>query len=171
MTLIARPIPENSIAEIVEGFSAVERGYRLVVLGRLEPEKDEYHRRIMARASTEVTFTGPLYKPDIVKTLRFHGKAYLHGHTVGGTNPSLVEAMAAANPIIAHDNKYNRWVAGDGAVYFTGSEQLADRISQLLSDESLCRSLKENALRRFREEFTWKRVAAQYETLLLQYAG
>jgi glycosyltransferase involved in cell wall biosynthesis len=78
--------------------------------------------------------------------------------------------MAAANPIVAHDNKYNRWVAGDGAVYFTSSEQLADRISQLLSDDSLCRNLKENALRRFREEFTWKRVAAQYEALLLEYA-
>jgi len=78
--------------------------------------------------------------------------------------------MAAANPIIAHDNKYNRWVAGNGAVYFTSSEQLADRISQLLSDESLCTSLKENSLSRFRDEFTWKRVAAQYEALLLQYA-
>ena len=170
MTLIARPIPENQIAEIVEGFSAVKRGYRLAVLGRLDPEKDEYHRKIMALASTEVTFTGPIYKADIVKTLRFHGKAYLHGHTVGGTNPSLVEAMAAANPIIAHDNKYNRWVAGNGAVYFTSSEQIAERISQLLSDESLCTSLKENSLSRFRDEFTWKRVAAQYEALLLQYA-
>jgi glycosyltransferase involved in cell wall biosynthesis len=170
MTLIARPIPENSLAEIIEGFSAVKRGYRLVVLGRLDPEKDEYHRKIMALASTEVTFPGPIYNSDTVKTLRFHGKAYLHGHTVGGTNPSLVEAMAAANPIIAHDNKYNRWVAGNGAVYFTTSEQMADRISQLLSDDSLCRSLKENALRRFRDEFTWERVAAQYEALLLQYA-
>ena len=87
---------------------------------------------------------GPnLQSTGVVKALRFHGKAYLHGHTVGGTNPSLVEAMAAANPIIAHDNKYNRWVAGNGAVYFTDSEQLADRISELLSDESLCRSLRE----------------------------
>jgi glycosyltransferase involved in cell wall biosynthesis len=170
MTLIARPLPENNIAEIVEGFSAVERGHKLVVLGKLNPEKDEYHKRVMALASNEVIFPGPIYDSDTVKTLRFHGKAYLHGHTVGGTNPSLVEAMAAANPIIAHDNKYNRWVAGNGAVYFTTSEQLADRISQLLSDEALCRSLSENALRRFLDEFTWERVAAQYEALLLEHA-
>jgi glycosyltransferase involved in cell wall biosynthesis len=170
MTLIARPLPENSIAEIVEGFSAKERGYRLVVLGKLDPENDDYHRRVMALASSEVTFTGPIYNSDIVKSLRFHGKAYLHGHTVGGTNPSLVEAMAAANPIVAHDNKYNRWVAGEGAVYFKSSEQLAERVSELVSDESLCRSLKENALNRFRDEFTWTRVASQYEDLLLKYA-
>jgi glycosyltransferase involved in cell wall biosynthesis len=170
MTLIARPLPENNIAEIVEGFSAVERGYKLAVLGKLDPEKDEYHKRVMALASKEVIFTGPIYDSDIVKTLRFHGKAYLHGHTVGGTNPSLVEAMAAANPIIAHDNKYNRWVAGNGAVYFTTTEQLADRVSQLVSDESLCRSLSENSLSRFLDEFTWKRVAAQYEALLLGHA-
>jgi glycosyltransferase involved in cell wall biosynthesis len=170
MTLIARPLPENNIAEIVEGFSAEERGCKLAVLGKFNPEKDEYHKRVMALASNEVIFTGPIYDSGTVKTLRFHGKAYLHGHTVGGTNPSLVEAMAAANPIIAHDNKYNRWVAGDGAVYFTSSEQLADRISQLLSDETLCRSLSGNALRRFLDEFTWERVAAQYEALLLEHA-
>jgi glycosyltransferase involved in cell wall biosynthesis len=170
MTLIARPLPENNIAEIVEGFSAKERGYKLVVLGKLNPETDEYHKKVMALASNEVIFPGPIYNSDIVKALRFHGKAYLHGHTVGGTNPSLVEAMAAANPVIAHDNKYNRWVAGNGALYFTSREQLADRISQLLADESLCRSLSENALRRFLDEFTWERVAAQYEALLLEHA-
>jgi glycosyltransferase involved in cell wall biosynthesis len=170
MTLIARPLPENNIAEIVEGFSAVERGYKLVVLGKLNPEKDEYHKRVMALASNEVIFPGPIYDSDTVKALRFHGKAYLHGHTVGGTNPSLVEAMAAANPIIAHDNKYNRWVAGSGAVYFTTREQLADRISELLSNEALCSSLSENALSRFLDEFTWERVAAQYEALLLEHA-
>ena len=46
-----------------------------------------------------------------MQALRFHSLGYVHGHTVGGTNPSLVEALGAGNPVIAHDNPYNRWVA------------------------------------------------------------
>ena len=58
-----------------------------------------------------------------LRALRFHSLGYLHGHTVGGTNPSLVEAMAAGNAVVAHDNPYNRWVAGDGALYFAESRR------------------------------------------------
>ena len=70
-------------------------------------------------ASDEVVFPGAIYDPEVVQALRFHSLAYVHGHTVGGTNPSLVEAMAAGNPVIAHDNVYNRWVAGPAQRYFT----------------------------------------------------
>ena len=70
-------------------------------------------------ASDEVSFLGAVYEPDDVAALRFHSVVYLHGHTVGGTNPSLVEAMAAGNAVVAHDNEYNRWVARDGARYFS----------------------------------------------------
>lgn len=69
-------------------------------------------------ASGEVDFAGTIYDKKTVQALRFHSKAYLHGHTVGGTNPSLIEAMAAGDPVIAQDNKYNRWVIGEGALYF-----------------------------------------------------
>jgi glycosyltransferase involved in cell wall biosynthesis len=166
LTLIARLIPENSILELVQAFSARRRDHRLVILGKFEPEVDKYHRRVKSIASNEVYFPGPIYDKETVQALRFHGKAYLHGHTVGGTNPSLIEAMAAGNPVIAHDNKYNRWVAGNGALYFDTIEAADDQISLLLADAELRERLKAAALYRFDEEFTWERVAGQYEQLL-----
>ena len=166
VTLIARLIPENSILELVQAFSARRRDHKLVILGKFQPEDDEYHRKVMDVASGEVYFAGPIYDKETVQALRFHGKAYLHGHTVGGTNPSLIEAMAAGNPVIAHDNKYNRWVAGDGALYFDTIEAADNEISLLLSDVVLRERLKAAALRRFNEEFTWEHVAGQYEQLL-----
>ena len=169
LTLIARPLPENSILELVQAFSARRRDHKLVVLGQFRPEDDTYHRQVMAAASDEVVFPGPIYEKETVQALRFHGRGYLHGHTVGGTNPSLIEAMAAGNPVVAHDNQYNRWVASDGALYFDTVEAADRQISLLLSDEALQQKLKRAALCRFSQEFTWRRVAEQYEELLSAY--
>jgi len=169
MTLIARPIPENSIAELVEGFSARRRGHKLVVLGKFSPETDEYHAQVMALAGEEVVFAGPIYDKLTVQSLRFHASAYLHGHTVGGTNPSLVEAMAAGNAVIAQDNQYNRWVAGDGALYFRKAADVDEQVTLLLSDQPLREKLSAASLSRYYEEFTWNRVAGQYEELLSKY--
>lgn len=167
LTLVARPIPENSILEIVQGFAARSRGVRLAVLGSYQPE-DPYHQAVLEAASPEVAFLGAVYEPHVVQALRFHGLGYLHGHTVGGTNPSLVEAMAAGNPVIAHDNKYNRWVADDAALYFRSAAEVDEAVARLTADELLRKRLGENALARHRAEFTWDRVAGQYEDLLLK---
>ncbi|MEI9851626.1 MAG: hypothetical protein WDN24_13170 [Sphingomonas sp.] len=89
---IARIEPENSILEIVEAFSRRPRGAQLMVLGRLEPETNPYHRQVRAAASGEVLFPGAIYEAAALAALRFHALAYMHGHQVGGTNPSLVES-------------------------------------------------------------------------------
>lgn len=167
-TLIARSIPENSILEIVQGFSQRPRGIKLAVLGKYEPDTDPYHKAVMDAASEEVMFPGAIYQKETVQALRFHGALYLHGHTVGGTNPSLVEALAAGNPVVAHDNAYNRWVARDAAVYFDTAESVDRHLCALLSDPARMRSMNEAATRRFNEEFTWDHVAGQYEDLLLR---
>ncbi|MEH3138877.1 MAG: DUF1972 domain-containing protein [Mycobacterium kyogaense] len=166
LTLIARPIPENSILEIVRGFSARNRNVRLAILGNYSSDSDEYHKQVRNAASDEVAFLGAIYDPVVVQALRYHSIGYLHGHTVGGTNPSLVEALAAGNPVIAHDNKYNRWVAGDAGQYFINSDDVEKQISDLLENSELAQNLRRNALARFESEFTWDRVAGQYETLL-----
>jgi glycosyltransferase involved in cell wall biosynthesis len=168
-TLICRSIPENSILEIVEGFSARPRGIKLAVLGAYEPETDEYHRRVVDAASDEVCFLGPIYDPAVVSALRFHSLAYLHGHTVGGTNPSLVEAMAAGNPIIAHDNVYNRWTADDAAVYFQTATDVADAMDELLGDPERLKIMSKSARARHASEFTWEHVAGQYERILQRF--
>lgn len=168
LTLIARPIPENSIVELVQGFSSKKRGIKLAVLGAYSGDTDAYHRAVLSTASEEVVFLGAIYDPATVQALRYHSLGYLHGHTVGGTNPSLVEALAAGNPVIAHDNKYNTWVADDAGLYFRSPEDAEKCIDKLLGEPELARILSGNALARFERHFTWDHVAGQYEALLLK---
>lgn len=170
LTLICRPIPENSILELVTAFSREERGYQLAVFGTYE-ESDAYAQAVREAASDEVVFVGSIYEPDDVAAMRFHSLGYLHGHTVGGTNPSLVEAMAAGNAVIAHDNAYNRWVAGDGALYFSGVDDAAGHISTLLGSPELRSKLAAASRLRHKSEFTWEHVAGQYEELLSRYVS
>lgn len=169
LTLICRPIPENSIAELIQGFSKRPRGYKLAVLGEYTPTEDPYHRLVIDSASDEVVFLGPIYDKVEVEALRFHSAAYLHGHTVGGTNPSLVEAMAAGNPVIAHDNPYNRWVAQDAAVYFSTEDDVASRLDEILASPAELEQMRAASRRRHEAEFTWDHVAGQYEQLLLRF--
>src|SRR5690606_34613105 len=100
----------------------------------------------------------------------FHSALYVHGHTVGGTNPSLVEALGAGNPVLAHDNPYNRWTAGpDGAEYFSTTADVARILTELLPDEERLARMGEASRHRYHEEFTWAYVAGQYEELLSRY--
>lgn len=169
LTLICRPIPENSILEIVQGYSARHRGAKLVILGDYDAATDPYHRAVRSAASDEVVFPGSIFDPAITAPLRFHGLAYLHGHTVGGTNPSLVEAMAAGNPVIAHDNPYNRWVAGAAGCYFHDAADVDSLVTRLLAEPDLRHRLSRLARQRHTECFTWEHIAAQYDALLSPY--
>ncbi len=101
-----------------------------------------------------------------MQSLRFHCALYLHGHTVGGTNPSLVEAMAAGNAVVAHDNRYNTWVAGPDNAYFTGTDDLDALLSDLVGDAPRRQRMGEASRARFRDEFTWQLIGAQYEQAL-----
>jgi glycosyltransferase involved in cell wall biosynthesis len=167
LTLIARPLQENSILELVQAFSAKARGVTLAVLGDYDGDTDPYHRAVLNAASEEVEFLGAIYDPTVVQALRYHSLGYLHGHTVGGTNPSLVEALAAGNPVIAHGNKYNTWVAGSAGLYFGSPAEAEKCIDELLNNPELATKLSQYALARFESEFTWDHVASQYEALLL----
>lgn len=168
LTVIARPEPENSIFEMVQGFSAKPRGYQLAVLGNYEKD-NSYHRAIKSAASSEVTFVGAIYDKSVVQALRFHSAAYLHGHQVGGTNPSLVEALGAGNPVVAHDNRFNRWVAGDGAVYFSCADTFSTRMDELLSNATQLNILQQQGQLRFNGAFAWPDVLSQYENLLTKF--
>ena len=168
-TIVARPIPENSILELVQGFSQKRRGVKLAVLGGYDSAQDEYHAAVEAAASDEVAFLGAIFEPKKVQSLRFHSLGYLHGHTVGGTNPSLTEALGCGNPVIAHDNVYNRWVARDAAIYFSTAAEVSAALDAMIWSPDLAQTLSTNARRRHAEEFTWEHVAGQYEELLLRF--
>ena len=152
-TVICRTIPENSILDIVTAWSRRNRGVSLVLLGNYSTT-DSFHRSVRAAAGPEVVFAGAIFEPNRVRALRFHSVLYLHGHTVGGTNPSLVEAMGAGNPVLARDNAYNRWVAGDAARYFSNARELDFLITELLGDARAMAALSAAARARHAAEFT-----------------
>jgi glycosyltransferase involved in cell wall biosynthesis len=164
-TLVCRPIPENSVLEIVAAWSRRPRGMRLLVVGPYGSD-DPYHRAVRDAASAEVLFPGAIFDQERLTALRFHSALYLHGHTVGGTNPSLVEAMAAGNPVVAHNNVYNRWVAGAENAFFDDRHDLETTLDGLLSDPERRRAMGRASLDRFRAEFTWDRIGSQYDGVL-----
>jgi glycosyltransferase involved in cell wall biosynthesis len=166
--LIARPEPENSILEIVRAFSADPQGDPLVVLGNYSGKGNGYRQQVLDSAGPRVHFAGAIYDRDIVRALRFHAKAYIHGHRVGGTNPSLVESLAAGNAIIAHDNRFTRWVAGEGAKFFKDSQHLKEIVRFLEQNPTELSKMEEASRQRHREEFEKEKVLLAYEKLLLQ---
>jgi glycosyltransferase involved in cell wall biosynthesis len=165
---IARSEPENSILEMVRAWSAAPRGLPLLVLGEYGDSRNAYQRRVREAAGAEVRFPGAIYDPASVAALRAHARLHLHGHTVGGTNPSLVEALGAGSPTLAHDNVFNRWVVGHAARFFSGERHCADVLDSLLGDAPALAALREAALARHAEAFTWDRVLPRYERLLLE---
>lgn len=167
--VIARPEPENSILEIVRSFSAKVRGYKLVVLGRYAPQSNPYHRQVLAAASDEVCFLGAIFDADIVQALRYYARLYIHGHTVGGTNPSLVEALAAGMPVLAHFNRFNYWVAGPDAQYFYDEGHIGVALDEILDSPALLQAMRESSAKRFQAEFSDDYDVKDHEKLFLQY--
>lgn len=164
--IIARPEPENSFLEMVRAFSKAPRDHQLVVLGNFQPEQNAFHRQVMEAASVEVIFPGAIYDVRVVQALRFFSRFYLHGHRVGGTNPSLVEALGAGCAVIAHDNHFNRWVVGDEAAYFQDEASCSALFDRLLKDDAAVSSMKAGSTARFHARFTWPQILNEYERLL-----
>ncbi|BCS34737.1 hypothetical protein TBR22_A39630 [Luteitalea sp. TBR-22] len=164
--VIARPEPENSLLEIVRAWSAAARAYPLVVLGAYD-STHPYHAAVRAAAGRDVMFPGAIYDEAVVQALRHHARLYVHGHTVGGTNPSLVEALGAGSPVLAHDNLFNRWVAGPGARYFGNQGSCAAQLAAVLDDAAALDAMRAASYARHAEAFTWEQVLPAYEAVLL----
>jgi glycosyltransferase involved in cell wall biosynthesis len=163
---IARIEPENSILEIVQGFANASTGLKLVILGKFTPETNPYHAKVERYASKDVLFLGAIYNPKVVSALRLHARAYIHGHQVGGTNPSLVEALGVGSAVIAHDNRFNRWVAGPLQFYFADPEGCAGLIERIAHDEDAVKVSRAAARKRHAECFLWSDILARYEEVL-----
>ena len=165
--VIARPEPENSILEIVSAFSDRPRGYKLVVLGNYHLQRSNYHCQVQEAASEEVLFLGAIYDSKIVQTLRVHTRLYIHGHTVGGTNPSLIEALAANSPVLAHDNAFNRWVAGKDAHYFSDRAECMQQLNELLDGAEELEQMSLGSKMRYQQAFADDKDLKAYEELFI----
>lgn len=153
---VCRIEPENNCHVILEAFSKTNKN--LIYIGNWE--RSEYGRELKEKYSKcpNINVHSPEYDLDTLYVLRSNAKEYIHGHSAGGTNPSLVEAMFFGKPILAFDVVYNRATTCEKAYYFRNTKEL---VSLLSHDDLDGTAMHEIA----QEQYTWKKIASQYEAL------
>jgi rhamnosyltransferase len=164
--LISRLEPENNIDLIVKGFVETNPKYPLVVVGDFTSHSYEKQVREQASNGTSATihFLGSIYDLEVLWMLRQHCLAYVHGHSVGGTNPSLLEAMISKNLIMAHDNPFNREVCDRVALYFSKSADVSELVASTEQNSQAFSRLRWNAYERT-AVYSWDCVAEEYHKL------
>ncbi|USD65121.1 DUF1972 domain-containing protein [Vibrio sp. SCSIO 43136] len=157
---ICRIEPENNIEMILKAFSRTDEHLKFV--GNWG--SNEYGQRLKKKYSTydNIDIIEPIYDLDVLYSLRRNCSVYIHGHSAGGTNPSLVEMMHFDVPIIAYDCDFNRHSTHDHAIYFSNSEDLRKHLAG--RDESWILSGRK-LLSVARENYTWSQINEQYENL------
>jgi len=162
--VIARMEPENNIEMIIEGFIRSKKPFPLVIIGNTNNKYGQYlHNKYKHQL---IVFTEGIYDQEKINNIRFFSTRYFHGHSVGGTNPSLLEAMACSCNIVAHDNPFNKAILTDYAQYFNN----ADDISTIVNEAAIENYSNENISRnieKIKTQFDWKKVIDAYEQAFL----
>jgi len=169
--VVARLEPENHIHMIVDGLLKSDSAKRLVVVGNFtNPQYQAKIEKILEQdKSKRVILTGGIYNNDmLLNMLRNHCYAYIHGHSVGGTNPSLLEIMSMHTIVVAHDNDFNREVCKDGALFFKTVGDLANQINKVDQNDRGFSNLKDIALHRVEADYNWGSVVDRYEQVFLR---
>ncbi|WP_342372822.1 DUF1972 domain-containing protein [Propioniciclava soli] len=161
--VVARFERENHVLEIVRGYAASSARRPLVVVGSA-PYSDDYTNAVHAAADDRVQFLGGVW--DQIQLDQLYGNAltYLHGHSVGGTNPSLLRAGGAGAPVIAFDVPFNREVVDGDGEFFAGSEAVARLVEQAEADVDATVA-RGHRLRERIGRYDWDVVADEYEAL------
>ncbi|GIG19676.1 glycosyl transferase [Cellulomonas chitinilytica] len=167
--VVARFEPENHVDLVVEGYVASGARLPLVVVGSA-PYADEYTARVHALADDRVRLLGGVWDPELLDTLYAHARTYLHGHSVGGTNPSLLRAIGAGTATVAYDVGFNREVLRDDGRYFGSPADVATQVEAAEADPDDClRRGKALAVRAL--DYDWDVVADRYEDLARRLAS
>ena len=133
---------------------------KLVLVGDTE---GSFGKSILRSGSSNIIFWPSVYDREALFTLRRNCFAYLHGHSVGGTNPSLLEAMSAGNICICHDNEFNRETTENTAFYFTGPDDLSEMIKTVSAlSESYRKKIGDSFKKRIEEYYNWDRITEAY---------
>ena len=169
--VVARFEPENHVLEIVKGYAASSARLPLVVVGSA-PYSASYTQEIRDAAGDDprIRFLGGVYDQDLLDALYFHARTYAHGHSVGGTNPSLLRAMGAATAVIAYDVPFNREVLDNRAWFFTDHPSVEAHYSSIEEDSNTSRRFGQLGQDRARNAFQWDEVADSYAALALRLA-
>lgn len=164
--IVARFEPENHVDVMVRGFARSTSPFPLVVVGSA-PYSAAYTAEIrrLADADSRVRLLGGVWDQDLLNALYANAATYLHGHSVGGTNPTLLRAMGAGAPVLAFDVVFNREVLGDTGLFFGDVDALAGLIDQEEAAGDSCIERGRRGRARAAELYDWDDVASGYERL------
>jgi len=159
--LIARMEPENNIEMILDGIVASGSQRMTLVVGKTENRFGQLVE--MKFKQPYIKFLGGIYYKPKIDVLRKYAYIYYHGHSVGGTNPSLLEAMATGTLISAHDNEFNKSVLNENAFYFKSSYDVAN---QQIEEQNVDRKfISENCISRIESDFNWNKISQEYQLI------
>lgn len=163
--VVCRLEPENHVREILRAFQASRSKRTLLVIGN-HASGTKYVRSLLEVKDPRIRMIGAVYDREMLATLRYYSFAHFHGHSVGGTNPSLLEAMGCGNFVLAHDNPFNRETLAETGMFFASAEALTHAINAVDRNPSIRISFKEAARARARQCYSWPQVIATYAHLL-----
>lgn len=169
--VVGRFVPENSFEIMIREFmkSKSKRNFALITNVN-DKFLHELGQKLHFRVDKRIKFVGTVYDQELLKKIRENAYAYFHGHTVGGTNPSLIEALGSTNLNLLIDVGFNREVAEDCALYWTREPgnlaQLIDQADEMKDEDII--ELGDKAKERVARYFTWDEISKKYEQVFLR---
>lgn len=166
--ILGRFIPENNYEMMIKGFLKSNTKKQLIIICNVEKNNFYESLRKITKFDQDdrIKFVGPMYDREILNYVRQYAHAYIHGHSVGGTNPGLLEAMSATDVSLLYDCVFNREVGAEATYYFKDDDSLADLIDKYdnIYNETKY-ELGVKAKERMKNQYSWKKIINQYEEL------
>lgn len=163
--IVSRCIPENNIMMMIEGFKKSLTNKKLIIISNLD--KGRYSQKVVecCKSDPRIILYGPLYNKKMLARMRENAFGYIHGHSVGGTNPSLVEAMGYGNIIVAHNNIFNKEVVSEKLGYFFKNEEDLMQIINSLVNNYTSSKKRMMIKDRVKIKYNWDSIAKDYINL------
>ena len=161
--LVARFEPENNIETILSGFIEANPKRNFLVVGNYGKPYGAFLRKKFN--DDRIKFVGYIPSIDELNNLRWYSNLYFHGHSVGGTNPSLLEAMASNALICAHENEFNKAILESDAFYFSNAQQVCDLVNSISIEEQ--HQKLTNNQEKIKSIYNWDNIINSYEKLFL----
>ena len=168
--VVGRFVPENNYETMIREFIKSKSKKDFVLITNVEQNKfyDQLLQDTGFDKDPRVKFVGTVYDQELLKYIRENAFAYFHGHEVGGTNPSLLEALASTKLNLLLDVGFNREVGEDGAIYWRKDNlQHIIKISEELSQEEI-EKMNKLSTKQVKERFSWEFIVDEYETLFIK---
>ena len=169
--VVGRFVPENSFEVMIREFMASETKRDLSIITTVNDRfLEQLERKLHFKKDKRIKFVGTVYDQELLKKIRENAYGYLHGHTVGGTNPSLIEAMSSTDLNLLTNVRFNREVGADCVLYWNKTPgnlaTLIKKADRMPEEERY--KLGKLAKKRVADRYTWEEICEKYETLFLK---